>query len=155
MIKVLFVCLGNICRSPMAEGVFQNMVNQEGLGDQIMVDSAGTASYHEGESAHGGTLRTLKKHNINYDGRSRPITRRDFDTFDYILAMDSSNLSHLLSRKPDDSQAIIEKFLDYAENVSETDVPDPYYNNKFDHVYDLILAGSTGLLEAIRTDHNL
>ena len=155
MVKVLFVCLGNICRSPMAEGVFQNLVNEAGLSDKIMIDSAGTASYHVGERAHSGTRDVLNRHNIPYDGRSRQLARSDFEEFDYILAMDSSNLSNIMSRKPDNSDATIGMFLEYADGVNETDVPDPYYTGGFDHVYDLVQAGAQGLLKTIREDHNL
>ena len=155
MINVLFVCLGNICRSPMADGVFQNMVNEADLSGKIHVDSAGTAGYHVGETAHRGTLKTLKKHSIPYNGRARQLHHQDFDKFDYILAMDESNLASIRSSLPSNSQATVRLFLDYADGVSTREVPDPYYNGRFDEVYDLVLAGSKGLLEAIRKDHNL
>jgi protein-tyrosine phosphatase len=155
MVKVLFVCLGNICRSPMADGIFQHLVNAAGLEDKIKVDSAGTASWHEGERAHRGTRKILKEHGIVYDGRSRPIKASDFQEFDYILAMDSSNYSNIMARRPKDSKAQIAMFLSYATGVNDTDVPDPYYSGNFEYVYNLVLNGSQGLLEAIREDHNL
>lgn len=155
MVNVLFVCLGNICRSPMAEGVFQHLVNEAGLSDQIQVDSAGTSGYHVGERAHSGTRNVLKKHNIPYDGRSRQLARNDFDEFDYVLAMDSSNLADIRAMKPDDSQTVVRLFLEYAGGVGETDVPDPYYTGQFDYVYELVEAGARGLLDAIRKEHNL
>lgn len=155
MINVLFVCLGNICRSPMADGVFQNMVEAAGLSDKIHIDSAGTAGYHVGETAHRGTLKTLKKHGINYNGRSRQLNHQDFEKYDYILAMDDDNLATIRSQMPANSQATIRLFLDYANEVKTREVPDPYYNGRFDEVYELVLAGSQGLLETIRKEHNL
>lgn len=155
MVKVLMVCLGNICRSPMAEGVFQHLINQANLSDHILVDSAGTAGYHAGERAHGGTLKVLQKHHIAYDGRSRQLSRIDFDQYDYILAMDESNYGFILDLKPEHYQGTIKLFLDYATGVSEREVPDPYYTGGFDHVYDLIENASRGLLSSIRQEHGI
>ena len=155
MVHVLFVCLGNICRSPMADGVFQEMVKQAGLDDKIVVDSAGTSGYHEGQMAHGGTRKVLKKHDIPYNGRSRALAKSDFANFDYILAMDESNLHDIMSRQPADTQAIIRLFLDYAEGAEVREVPDPYYTGGFDYVFNLVTAGCEGLLQAIREEHNI
>lgn len=155
MVKVLFVCLGNICRSPMAEGVFQAMVNTAGLAEHIRVDSAGTSGYHAGERAHSGTLAVLKKHGIDYNGRSRPLTRQDFLEYDYILAMDEDNLMIIHSRQPAASKPIVRLFLDYAEGVTVREVPDPYYTGAFDEVYQLVEAGCRGLLQQICADHQL
>ena len=125
VIKVLFVCMGNICRSPMADGLFQKMVTEAGLADRIIVDSAGTGSWHAGEQAHPGTRDILKKHGINYTGRARQITRADLDHFDYVLAMDEDNLSHIL-RLVDgkNAQPEIAKFLGYARRAGTVDVDD-------------------------------
>lgn len=158
MIKVLFVCLGNICRSPMADGVFQHKVNQAGLSDKIMVDSAGTGSWHVGQEAHIGTRNVLKKHQIAYDGRARQFARRDLSDFDYILAMDNSNLSNIRQYAGGESDGEIELFLSYAQSAGIVDretVPDPYYDDRFDYVYDLVNKGCDALLAHIRQKHNL
>lgn len=158
MIKVLFVCLGNICRSPMADGVFQHKVNQAGLSDKIMVDSAGTGSWHVGQQAHVGTRNVLKKHNIPYDGRARQFARRDLSDFDYILAMDSSNLTNISQYAGGESDGEIKLFLSYAKSARTVDtevVPDPYYDDRFDYVYELVDKGCDALLAHIRREHNL
>lgn len=158
MINVLFVCLGNICRSPMAEGVFRSLVDDAGLSDDIMVDSAGTGSWHAGETAHRGTLDVLQRNGIDYDGRARQFRRRDMHDFDYVLAMDASNLSKIKPHMPDDSTVDVRLFLEYANQAGLTDVrevPDPYYDGKFDTVYDLVTKGSRALLDHIRETHDL
>ncbi len=154
-IRVLMVCLGNICRSPMAEAVFQHMVDEAGLSDSITIDSAGTGSWHIGEQAHSGTRNILRQHGISYTGRARQITRGDFAQFDYILAMDGENLAALQRLMPADSPAVVRRFLDFAEGESARDVPDPYYNNRFEEVYRLVKAGAEGLLKHIRAEHHL
>lgn len=155
MVKVLFVCMGNICRSPMAEGVFQHLVKNAGLEEQISIDSAGTSAYHVGEPAHKGTRQVLAKHNIPYDGRARHFIPEDFEHFDYILVMDKSNLRDVLAQKRGESAAVVKLFLDYGKGHNETEVPDPYYDGRFDYVYDLVQNAGRGLLAAIRADHKL
>jgi protein-tyrosine phosphatase len=157
MIRVLFVCMGNICRSPMAEAVFQEMVKQAGLSDKIQVDSAGTGDWHTGESAHEGTLAVLRRNGIPYNGRARQVTRADLDEFDYVLAMDRQNFS-ALQRSGTGARGEIRMFLSYANDagtLAETDVPDPYYNGGFDRVYNLVTQGSAALLAHIRRQHTL
>lgn len=155
MVSVLFVCLGNICRSPMAEGVFQQMVDDAGLSEQISIDSAGTGAYHVGETAHRGTLQILRQNGIRYDGRARQIHSGDFEQFDYILAMDEGNLASIEGKLPANSQATVKLFMEYAPDLQDSEVPDPYYNGAFDRVYELVQAASAGLLAEIREQHNL
>lgn len=154
-VRVLFVCLGNICRSPMAEGVFQRLVDQAGLSEEIKVDSAGTSSWHVGERAHRGTRKVLHQNGIDYNGRSRQVRQRDFEEFDYILAMDDSNLANLRRMMPAKSHVVVKRFLDFAKDVPTRDVPDPYYNDRFDEVYDLVVKGAEGLLAHIRDEEGL
>ncbi len=157
MIKVLFVCLGNICRSPMAEAVFQHYVNQEGLNDKILVDSAGTGNWHEGEPAHHGTLAVLKRHGIHYQGHARQITHSDIERFDYLLAMDKHNLAGI-QRYVRGDKPVVALFLSYAYQrglVTVQEVPDPYYSGKFDDVYDLVDKGAQAFLAHIRQAHAL
>jgi protein-tyrosine phosphatase len=154
-VRVLFVCLGNICRSPMAEGVFQHLVDEAGLSDAIEVDSAGTGGYHVGERAHRGTRHVLSQHGIRYENRARQIEPGDFARFDYILAMDNANLANLRRMEPENSQAVIARLLDYAEDVTTDEVPDPYYNGRFEEVYELARQGAAGLLESIRQEKEL
>lgn len=155
MVNVLFVCLGNICRSPMAEGVFRKMVDDAGLTDQIQIDSAGTSTYHLGEKADRRTLKTLQQHGINYNGRARQLRDSDFDHYDYILAMDKSNLRNIEVRKPGNAHVITKLFMEYAPQLKEQEVPDPYYDGRFEDVYELVKAASAGLLKTIREEHNL
>jgi protein-tyrosine phosphatase len=154
MIRVLFVCTGNICRSPMAEAVFQHKVDEAGLHDKIMVDSAGTHNYHVGEKAHQGTLAILKKNNIPYDGRARQFVRRDLTDFDYLLVMDKANLAMIQPYLGGESDAEVKLFLSYGNN-SLQEVPDPYYDGRFAEVYQLVDKGCDALLAYIRKKHQL
>ena len=152
MIRVLFVCMGNICRSPMAEAVFIELVKEAGLSQHFKIDSAGTIDWHQGERAHRGTLDLLKRKKIAYDGRSRPLTQRDLDDFDYIVVMDKENLR--------DAEQIFGRhdprltmFMEYANKAGLTnvkEVPDPYYTGGFDEVYELVRIGGKALLAHIR-----
>ena len=151
MITVLFVCLGNICRSPMAEAVFQRMVEEAGLEEYIRVDSAGTGGWHVGERAHYGTRQVLIRHQISYNGRARQVTSADMTAADtYVIAMDQSNLADLQMRYGQHPR--LHRLLDFAEETGERDVPDPYYTGKFDEVYALVADGCRGLLKRIREE---
>jgi protein-tyrosine phosphatase len=131
----------------MAEAVFRKLVAEEGLEGQIVVDSAGTGSWHVGEPAHQGTRRVLRRHGIDYAGRARQVTTADMAPTHYIVAMDRSNIDELRRRFGDHPR--LYRLLDFAGDVDERDVPDPYYNGNFDDVYRLVEAGSRGLLDHI------
>ena len=156
MIRVLFVCLGNICRSPMAEGVFGQLVAQAGLSDQISVDSAGTGSWHVGAPPHPGTQRVLEQHGIALSSTARQVDQGDLHHADYIIAMDRENVRDL---RRIDHQGVLDGklhlLLDFAPPGGPRDVPDPYYDNNFAAVYDLVVAGAAGLLTHIRDARGL
>jgi protein-tyrosine phosphatase len=148
--------MGNICRSPMAEAVFQHMVNAADLADKIHVDSAGTHAYHVGEQADPRTLEVLHKNSIPYQGRARRLNKADLEAFDYIVVMDAQNLN--------DAQRIVghspkvHLFLSYANaqgTTHERIVDDPYYNGDFDATYTLVTQGAQALLAHIRQTHQL
>ncbi len=153
MIKVLFVCLGNICRSPTAHGVFEQTVANAGLSGQISVDSAGTADWHVDEPPDPRTIRAARERGIDLSRqRGRQVTVADFAAFDSILAMDRANLQALQRLCPARHQYKLRLFLDYAPHLGLTDVPDPYYGGPqgFQQVLDLIEAAAAGLLADIR-----
>ena len=153
MVKVLFVCMGNICRSPTAEGVFGKLVNEAGLSDMIEIDSAGTHAYHVGEPPDARAQRHALGRGIDLSLlRARRATTEDFEYFDYVLAMDEDNMQHLLQVCPEHHQEKLQLFLDYAPHLNYREVPDPYYGGAkgFDHVLDLVEHAAAGLLEHIR-----
>lgn len=153
-VKVLFVCMGNICRSPTAEGVFQKYVDDEGLSHLIEIDSAGTTSYHSGEPPDRRASEAALSRGFDLSSqRSRAVKVDDFYNFDYILAMDNSNLNNLINVMPNDSKVKPELFLKYSEKFSETEVPDPYYGGAggFEHVLDLVEDASAGLIRVLKS----
>ncbi len=156
MINVLFVCLGNICRSPMAEAVFKHLVAQAGLSDQFHIDSVGTTSYHVGDLAYPGTRRVLTAHGIKCDSTSRQVTYSDLQEADYIIAMDHDNVSDLqsMTRKIslNNHTALL---LDFADNTRVRNVPDPYYTGNYEEVYTLVTDGCQGLLAHIREEKGI
>lgn len=153
-ISVLFVCLGNICRSPMAEAVFQTLVDDAGLSEQFIIDSAGTGSWHVGEKAHSGTRRVLRSHGIAYDGRARQVRPADMAREnDYIIAMDRSNVEDL--QRLYGPHPRLFRLLDFASQDGVRDVPDPYYSGNFEQVYQLVADGCRGLLATIRAEEGL
>lgn len=150
--KVLFVCLGNICRSPTAHGVFQSMVDDRGLSNLIQVDSCGTGGWHVGEAPDRRARAKAAKRGYDLSSlRARQIQVADFARFDYILAMDSKNLAALQDMRPRTYAGHLGLLLDFAENVELKEVPDPYYGgaNGFNHVLDLVEWASEGLLREI------
>lgn len=154
MVSVLFVCLGNICRSPTAEGIFRDLVKREGLAEQITIDSAGTAAYHIGSPPDSRAQIEAKRRGIDISGlRGRQAHPGDFEQFDYVLAMDSENHRNLLAICPLDSETKLHMCLDFAPNVDRRDVPDPYYDGGFDSVYDMLEDAAQGLLADIRAKH--
>jgi len=155
-IKVLMVCMGNICRSPLAHGHFEALVREAGLADRIRVDSAGTHAYHIGKSPDPRSQDTARRHGLDLGAqRARQVNADDFDAFDYIIAMDRDNLAILDRFVKDDSRARLQLFLEYAPELAEEEVPDPYYGGPdgFEHVYSLVDAASRGLFAAIRREH--
>ena len=157
-INVLFVCMGNICRSPTAEGVFRQQVIDAGLESIITIDSAGTHSYHIGSPPDRRSQIAADKRNIDLSTlRGRQFIPTDFDQFDYILAMDQANFDDMFTQRSADKQAELSLFLDYSTACSEREVPDPYYggDNGFEHVLDLIEDAGKGLLRHIREHHQL
>lgn len=152
MIRVLFICLGNICRSPMAEAVMRDMVEQRGLSNRIKVDSAGTSNWHEGEPPHKGTRAKLQEMGISTSGmKSRPLRTSDLQ-YDYLVCMDASNVENTrdMLRAPDDANII--RFLDLTDH--NKDVPDPWYTGDFQETYELCVDGCEALLERILQTQN-
>ena len=155
-IKVLFVCMGNICRSPTAHAVMQHKVDEQGLGDHIQIDSAGTHAYHVGEKSDARSRQKAAHKGIDMEFiRARKISIRDHDEFDYILAMDSDNLELIQYYAPSEGKAKVRMFLSYANDQglnNKTDVPDPYYGGDagFEEVFRLVDQGCDALIDHIR-----
>ena len=148
MIRVLFVCLGNICRSPMAEAVMRDLVTKRGLSSEIKVDSAGTASYHIGEPPHKGTKAKLQQYGISTAGMSaRQLKRKDGEQFDYIVCMDASNVENAREMLGEAASSKVIRFLDLTSH--KKDVPDPWYTTNFQETYDLCVEGCEALLAHI------
>lgn len=161
--SVLFVCLGNICRSPAAEGVFRDLVKKRGLDSNFTIDSAGTIDYHEGNPADSRMRSTAKRRGIEITSISRPIRPSDFRDFDLILAMDKSNRADILealdkwkqrNNLPPDADKKVKLMCSYCKKHDETEVPDPYYGGQqgFEKVIDLLEDACESLLESILTE---
>ncbi len=150
MIRVCFVCLGNICRSPTAEGVLRHLVEAAGLGHRIAAESAGTCAYHVGEPPDPRARAAARARGIVVDGRARQFARADFARLDHVIAMDADNLRDLVAMAPDAAaEAKLSLLLDFdPDSPPGASVPDPYYGGPggFDRVLDLCLAGCRGLL---------
>ncbi|MRX26818.1 low molecular weight protein-tyrosine-phosphatase [Kangiella sp. HZ709] len=156
MYSVLFVCLGNICRSPTAEGVFKSLVTDAGLSNQVFVDSAGTSAHHVNEAPDPRSQQEAKRHGYDLSRiRSRKVTPNDYEKFDLIIAMDESNLNNLKSFKSNAYDSKLKLFLkDFAPLLNIHDVPDPYYGGAkgFTKVVELVEHASEGLLELIKAE---
>jgi len=151
--RVLLVCMGNICRSPTAEGVIRKYIKNNGLGDTVEVDSAGTHGYHVGEAPDSRTQRAASARGYNLTQlRARKVARQDLDYFDLILAMDKSNLDNLWRMATPEQKERIKLFMDYAKNFDDDEVPDPYYGlgHGFDLVLDMVEDAAQGLIEEIK-----
>jgi len=158
MVKVLFVCMGNICRSPTAQGVFAALLRQRGLEGMIHVDSAGTHSYHVGGAPDPRARSAALKRGIDIsDQRARKLTPADFDEFDYVLVMDRENLGAVEDICPPAHAGKVRLLLEHAPHLGIEEVPDPYYGGAagFERVLDMIEAASQGLLEHIRSTKSL
>lgn len=157
-IRLLFVCMGNICRSPTAEGVFAALIEREGLIDKIRIDSAGTHAYHISEPPDMRAQRAAGKRDIDLSNlRARKAIEKDFHEFDYILAMDRSNYEDLENISPEGLGHKLHLFLDFAPHLNVKDVPDPYYGGPsgFEKVLDMIEDASAGLLQYLKEKHQL
>lgn len=158
MVRVLFVCLGNICRSPLSQGVFEEVVRREGLSGEIEADSAGTHGfYHAGEAPDPRAQESAARRGIDISNqRARLLAREDCELFDYILTMDEQNYERVEALcRGNGSRAVVLPFLDFAPDRPEREVPDPYNGGPegFELVMDLVEAASEGLLEDIRERH--
>jgi protein-tyrosine phosphatase len=157
-IKVLFVCMGNICRSPTAEGVFTKLVKDHNLGARFVIDSAGTHAYHVGNVPDLRAQAAALERGFDLSNlRARKVNQEDFETFDFLLAMDDENYSILIGDCPEQYRAKVKYFLDYAPHLNERQVPDPYYGGKygFERVLDMVEEASVGLLKALRESGNI
>ncbi|HID81326.1 MAG TPA: low molecular weight phosphotyrosine protein phosphatase [Chromatiales bacterium] len=152
-VKVLFICMGNICRSPTAHGVFAHQVAEAGLNHVIEIDSAGTHAYHVGEPPDHRAQNTARQRGYDLsDLRARKVQSIDCEEYDYLIVMDQDNLVDVKALCTNGSHEKVQLFLRYAENTNTQEVPDPYYGGSrgFDHVLDLVEAASAGLLQEIR-----
>ncbi|QNI02677.1 low molecular weight phosphotyrosine protein phosphatase [Halomonas sp. SH5A2] len=153
--KVLFVCLGNICRSPTAEGVFRRALARAGWQDRVVVDSCGVGQWHVGNAPDPRAQAAAEQRGIDISGlRARQLQAQDFADFDYVLGMDRDNLRAMLAMKPAHANAHVGLFLDFAD-LTESEVPDPYYGGDegFERVFNLLEAAAEGLVEHIQRGH--
>ncbi|MFI5183987.1 MAG: low molecular weight protein-tyrosine-phosphatase [Vicinamibacteria bacterium] len=150
--RLLFVCSGNICRSPLAEALFRDLAAAEGLGHRFELDSAGTHDFHEGDQADPRTRRVAKRHGVTVDSIARPVEDSDFRNFDLILAMDRGHLRELRARAPQAERDKIRLMRDFDEPGKGADVPDPYYGGEdgFEEIFGMLSTCCRNLLNALR-----
>lgn len=147
-VSVLFVCLGNICRSPTAEAVFRKQVKEAGLEGRVRIDSAGTSSWEAGNPPDTRSVKVGESRGYSFDGQSaRQLQRKHLSEFDFVIAMDGQNLQDIRQLDP---TADVKLLLDYAPDIPEREVPDPWYHGRFEAVLDMIEAGSRGLLQEVQ-----
>ena len=151
--SVLFVCLGNICRSPAGEGILQEIVDQRDLQSQIVVDSAGTAGYHDGKSADRRMIAAAKNRGVDLTSISRKLQFEDLDQFDLVIAMDRENLADI-QRLNSEPTATVKLLSEYLDDQWPTDVPDPYYGGDegFEYVLDMVSAACPAILDELQRD---
>jgi protein-tyrosine phosphatase len=160
VVRLLFVCMGNICRSPTAEGVMRSLVREQGLEDAVEVDSAGTGDWHAGDPPDVRATAAAQARGIALAGAARQVADADFSAYDLILAADRSNLRDLQAVLPAGARArlhLLREFDPHSAGAPDLDVPDPYYggDDGFEHVLDLVEAACRGLLDALRADGRL
>ncbi|MDQ8201725.1 low molecular weight protein-tyrosine-phosphatase [Pelagicoccus sp. SDUM812003] len=150
--SILFVCMGNICRSPAGENVMRKLLQDAGLQDQVECDSAGTIGYHTGNSPDARMSAAGRKRGLPMTGRARQVVAEDLDRFDLVLAMDNDNYADLMQLATDENRAKVKRFCDFCIEYSDTQVPDPYYGGAqgFEHVLDLLEDGCQQILEAVQ-----
>jgi protein-tyrosine phosphatase len=166
LIRICFVCLGNICRSPTAEAVMKHLVSQAGLADRVHIESAGTGDWHVGEPRDRRSQATAAARGVPLSGRAQQFTAADFDRFEYVVAMDGSNLDNLRQMAPSPAArgkiSLLRSFEGEGQSTGQAasaqpDVPDPYYGGAhgFEDVFDICQAACAGLLARLRRDHRL
>ncbi|HET6763678.1 MAG TPA: low molecular weight protein-tyrosine-phosphatase [Longimicrobiaceae bacterium] len=159
VVSVLFVCLGNICRSPLAEAVFRHLVRERGLEDRFVVDSAGTSGWHTGAAPDARSTETARRRGILLTGSSRKLTAADLEAFDYVIAMDAENVDGIMSlvRKAGGARARVHRLREWDPRPDDGDVPDPYYGGErgFDHVQDIVERSCAALLDHIVAEHGV
>jgi protein-tyrosine phosphatase len=159
VIRILFVCLGNICRSPLAEGVFRHLVRERGLERHFHVDSAGTSGWHTGAPPDARSAETARRRGITLAGSSRKLASADLETFDYVIAMDAENLDAILALagRSAGARARVHRLREWDPRPGDLDVPDPYYGGPqgFENVQDIVERSCAALLDHVLAQHGL